>query len=131
MPPTVARLRDAAAQLRAHARALDLDGLARRGDHRTWEGPAATSYRRLAVDVERRGAEVTHGLRRVAAGLERRADLQALAEAAEAAEEEEQRRRRSFADGAGPGPGPSTTGPGPIVGETLGEAIARGAGDHG
>ena len=130
MPPTVARIRDVAAQLRAHARALDLDldGLARRGDHRTWEGPAATSYRRLAVDVERRGAEVTNRLRRLAEGLERRADLQALAEAAEAAEEEE-RRRRFLVDR--PEPTPSTTVPGPTVGETLGAAIARGAGDHG
>lgn len=90
MAPTAAHLRVAADGLRTTARRLDaeLDPLAETGDHRTWEGPAATAYRRAAAGVEGRAEQVTAGLRSLAALLDQRAE-----ELVRRAEEEAQRSR--------------------------------------
>lgn len=133
MPPTPALLRAAADQLRATARRLDLDitPLAAKGDHQTWEGPAATTFRRTATDVQGRVGTVDGGLRRIAERLEARAVALEAAEAARAAAAEEVRRR---AEERPPPPSPISTayvdpsvpvggGPGRPVGADLLDAM--------
>lgn len=92
MAPTAAHLRVAADGLRTTARRLDadLDPLADKGDHRTWEGPAATAYRRAAADIEGRAEQVTAGLRSLATLLDQRAE-----ELVRRAEEEARRSREA------------------------------------
>lgn len=120
MAPTPAHLRAAAEGLRTTARRLDLDlgPLAEKGDGRTWEGQAATGYRRAATDAEARGRRVTDGLRRIAARLEATATQVEQAEQAEQARERaEEARVRSQADRAAPDllDRPMWTGPVPGV----------------
>ncbi len=95
MAPTPAHLRAAADGLRRTARRLDVElaPLVALGDHRTWEGPAATAHRRAAADADARRAGATAGLRAVAARLDQRADE---AEAAEERAAEEARRARQL-----------------------------------
>lgn len=114
MAPTASALRAAAEGLRTTARRLDLDvePLADHGNEQTWMGPAARSYRRSAVEAQRRMARVTADLRRLADRLDRRAEaieeaLAAEAErraAAEAQQREELMRRQWAALLASPGP---------------------------
>lgn len=94
MAPTPAQLRTAADGLRTTARRLDLDlgPLAEKGDGRTWEGQAATGYRRAATDAEARGRRVTDGLRRIAARLDATATQVEQAEQAARLRVEEARR---------------------------------------
>ncbi|WCO68583.1 hypothetical protein PO878_07555 [Iamia majanohamensis] len=110
MAPTPTHLRAAADGLRRIARRLDVDlePLPARGDHRTWEGPAATSHRRAAADAGARARQATADLRTVAAGLDARADAveRAEAAAAEAARLEAERRAADRLEGRRP-PEPS------------------------
>ncbi len=128
MAPNPARLRAAADGLRTTARRLDLDlgPLAEKGDHQTWEGPAATSYRRAAADVEGRGTRVTAGLRRLADDLETRAGaVQRAAAEADAA----RRERLGFWRQDGPAPDARRRRPPSLdIGAAITEPTGR---DHG
>lgn len=76
MPPTPTMLRAAAEEVRSVAGRIrsDAEPLADKGDHQTWLGPAATSYRRAAADIEDRAGTLAARLRLLARRLEERAD---------------------------------------------------------
>lgn len=150
MAPSPAHLRTAADELRVAARRLDLDlgPLAEKGDDQTWQGPAATAYRRSALDAEGRGGSVTSGLRRIARRLDaaaveiEAAVARARAEEARLAEEAERVERERAQDAADPpgwlDPDDGMAGPPPTVGSGgrsaaggWSDLVRAGADDHG
>ena len=94
--PAPAVLRALAVELRATADGIDLDvdPLADRGGPSTWLGPAADAYRRDAAAMEDVGRAAADGTRRLAAALDRMAEVEALARAEVAAEAQRASARR-------------------------------------